>query len=134
MKCKHIKQNGEQCKANTMKGLEYCYLHNPKISEEEKKEASKKGGLNRAKTIKQPLPSLVIKEPGDTVTLLIDTINRVRAGELDIKVANCLGFLTERLLKAFEITKEKETDKKIEIKIEVDKQIKKLGEEKESDN
>ena len=132
MRCKHIKANGEQCKANAMSRLDYCYLHNPKISEEEKKEANKKGGLNRAKTIKQPLPSLVIKEPGDTVTLLIDTINRVRAGDLDIKVANCIGFLTEKLIRAFELNKQETTDKKIDITIEIDKEIKKI--ENESDD
>jgi len=133
MKCKHIKANGEQCKANAMSGLDYCYLHNPKISEEEKKKANQKGGLNRAKTVKEALPLLVIKEPGDTVTLLIDTINRVRAGDLDIKVANCIGFLSEKLLRAFELNKET-TDKKIDILIEIDKDIKKIEEEKESDD
>jgi len=133
MKCKHIKANGEQCKANAMSRLDYCYLHNPKISKEEKKEANKKGGLNRAKTVKEALPLLTIKEPGDTVTLLIDTINRVREGELDIKVANCIGFLTEKLMRAFEINKET-TDKKIDIVIEIEKGGKEIIEEKESDD
>jgi hypothetical protein len=45
-----------------------------------------------------------IAEPEDAITLITDTINRVRAGELDIRTANCLGFLADKLLKAFEIT------------------------------
>jgi hypothetical protein len=36
---------------------------------------------------------------------MADTISRVRAGEMDIRVANCLGFLTDKLLKAFEVSR-----------------------------
>ena len=104
MKCKDTKANGENCEANALKGSEFCYFHNPDISDEEKREAQTRGGANRALTIANPLPALQIKEPKDTITLLTDTINRVRAGELDIRVANSLGFLADKLLRAFEIT------------------------------
>jgi len=105
MKCSFIKPDGEQCNANAMRGLDYCYTHNPDISDEEKREAKQRGGQNRAVAISEPLPPLAIAEPNDAVLLIVDTINRVRAGELDIRVANCLGFLTDKLLKAFEVSK-----------------------------
>jgi len=88
-----------------MSGLDYCYTHNPDISDEEKREAKQRGGQARALTIANPLPELPINEPNDAVLLIVDTINRVRSGELDIKTANCLGFLTDKLLKAFEVSK-----------------------------
>lgn len=105
MQCKFIKTDGTQCNANAMSGLDYCYTHNPDISDEEKREAKQRGGQNRAVAISEPLPPLAIAEPNDAVLLIVDTINRVRAGELDIRVANCLGFLTDKLLKAFEVSK-----------------------------
>ena len=105
MQCKFIKTNGDQCNANAMSGLDYCYTHNPDISDEEKREAKQRGGQNRAVAISEPLPPLKIAEPNDAVLLIVDTINRVRAGELDIRVANCLGFLSDKLLKAFEVAK-----------------------------
>jgi len=105
MRCSFTKPDGEQCNANAMSGLDFCYTHNPDISDEEKREAKQRGGQNRAVAISEPLPPLAIAEPNDAVLLIVDTINRVRAGELDIRVANCLGFLTDKLLKAFEVSK-----------------------------
>ena len=105
MQCKSIKPDGTQCNANAMSGADYCYTHNPDISDEEKREAKQRGGQNRAVAISEPLPPLAIAEPNDAVLLIVDTISRVRSGELDIRVANCLGFLTDKLLKAFEVSK-----------------------------
>jgi len=105
MKCKFIKPDGKQCNANAMSEGDFCYMHNPDISDEEKKQAQTKGGANRALTLKEPLPVLPIARPEDTILLIADTINRVRAGTLDIRTANCLGFLTDKLLRAFEVVK-----------------------------
>ena len=105
MRCSFIKPDGTQCNANAMSDSTFCYTHNPDISDEEKREAKQRGGQARALTIANPLPALPITEPNDAVLLIVDTINRVRSGELDIKTANCLGFLTDKLLKAFEVSK-----------------------------
>lgn len=105
MKCKQSKPDGQQCQANAMNGSEFCYLHNPDISDEDKREAQTKGGANRALTLSQPLPAIPLAVPDDAILLITDTIARVRAGELDIKTANCIGFLTDKLLKAFEVAK-----------------------------
>ena len=87
-----------------MNGGEFCYFHNPDISETEKRETQTNGGKARALTISEPLTAIEITKPEDTINLLVDTINRVRAGTLDIRIANCLGFLSDKLLKAFEIS------------------------------
>jgi len=105
-KCKYTKDNGKQCGAYAMKGSEFCYLHNPAIRKEQKKLAQTRGGANRrALTVAEPLPPMTLETPKDVVLLLVDTINRVRAGELDVKVANCLGVLTGHLIKALEVEK-----------------------------
>lgn len=105
MKCEFIKPDGAQCNANAMSDSDSCYTHNPDISDEEKREAKQRGGQARALTVANPLPAMEINNPNDAVLLVVDTINRVRAGELDVRTANCLGFLTDKLLKAFEVSK-----------------------------
>jgi len=105
MKCEFIKPDGQKCEAYAIKDSEFCYFHNPDISDEEKREAQSNGGKTKALTLKEPLPALPLKMPDDAVLLVADTISRVRAGTLDIRTANCLGFLADKLLKAFEIAR-----------------------------
>lgn len=105
MKCEFIKPDGQKCEAHAIKDSEFCYFHNPDISDEDKREAQSNGGKTKALTLKEPLPVLPIAKPEDAVLLVADTINRVRAGTLDIRTANCLGFLSDKLLKAFETSR-----------------------------
>lgn len=114
MKCEFIKPDGQNCEAYAVKGTSFCYFHNPDISDEEKKEAQTNGGANRALTLKEPLPVLPIANQDDAVLLVADTINRVRAGKLDIRTANCLGFLADKLLKALEASQTNDKLEKIE--------------------
>jgi len=105
MKCIYLKENGEKCQANAMIDSEYCYLHNPDIPEEEKRLAQTRGGEARSLTLSEALPAIPLDTPTDAILLVSDTIRRVRAGILDIKTANCIGFLTDKLLKAFEVAR-----------------------------
>ena len=104
MKCKFIKENNEGCDANAMNNSGYCYLHNPEVDEAEKLIVRSKGGkANKIKVI-EPLDPIELNDPKDVVKLLADTINKVRSGELDLRVANCIGYLSGHLTKAFEVT------------------------------
>jgi hypothetical protein len=104
MKCEYIKPDGTKCEAYATKDSEFCYFHNPDISDEAKREAQSNGGKTKALRIQEALPELAISKPSDAVLLVADTISRVRAGTLDIRTANCLGFLSDKLLKAFEVS------------------------------
>ena len=104
MKCEYIKPDGNACEANAIKGSEFCYFHNPNISDEEKREAQSNGGKSKALVLKEPLPEIALTTPDHAVLLIADTISRVRAGTMDIRIANCLGFLSDKLLKAFEVS------------------------------
>jgi len=107
-KCTHTKEDGTPCGAFTMTGSEFCYLHNPAISDTEKKLAQTKGGANRALTIGEPLPPVRLTTPSDAVMLIADTINRVRAGQLDVRIANCIGVLSGHFIKALELSQLKD--------------------------
>jgi len=105
MQCKKVKEDSEQCNANAMKDSEFCYTHNPDIPPEEKKEAQAKGGANRAVIIDKALPEIPVVDVEGVVLLLADTVNQVRSGRMNIKVANCLGTLAGQLVKALELAK-----------------------------
>ena len=104
MKCLSTKTNGATCKANAVFNSQYCFHHNPDISREVKKEAQARGGSANRAGVKEPLPPIEITKLGDVVALLGDTVKRVRSGEMDLKVATTLGYLSGHLLKAFEVT------------------------------
>jgi len=105
MKCEFIKPDGTKCEAHAIKDSEFCYFHNPDISDEEKREAQSNGGKTKALTLQEPLPELALTKPDHAVLLIADTISRVRAGSLDIRTANCLFIGADKLLKAFEISR-----------------------------
>ncbi len=52
--------------------------------------------------ISQPLAPLDLNDNRAVLLLLSDTINRVRAGSMDVRIANCLGFLSSKILEARE--------------------------------
>lgn len=103
MQCNFVKPNNESCEAHAMHKSQFCYLHNPSISQEEKRDSQSRGGKENQIVIKTPLPPIKLTNPKDVIVLLEDTINAVRGGEMDVKIANCLGFLTDKLLKAYEV-------------------------------
>jgi len=104
-KCSFIKPDGERCEAWAMRDSDFCYLHNPDISDKEKKEIQSRGGQANKIRVLEPLEPITLKQGGDVILLLEDTINKVRTGEIDLKVANCIGYLAGHLLKAIENTK-----------------------------
>jgi len=117
MKCLFVKPNGDQCQANAMTSSDFCYTHNPEISEEEKREAKSKGGRNRSLAIINPLPPIKIEKTRDITALLVETINEVRGGGLDCRVANSIGYLAGVALKAYETSELEDRLDRIEIAI-----------------
>jgi len=100
-RCKAIKEDGKKCNAWAMEDSALCFTHNPD-TEEERFLASQKGGQTPKKNF-NTLSPIFLDNPEDVVNLLADTINKVRAGELDIRVANCIGYLSGHLTKVFEV-------------------------------
>lgn len=103
MKCLFVKENNEECQANAMKEGQFCFLHNPDIPDEEKRLVQARGGKGNIVRIEDGLPEIKINTADDVVSLLEDTANRVRSGELDIRIANTLAYIAGHLLKALEI-------------------------------
>jgi len=109
-KCKHKLDDGIQCGAWALKEKEFCFSHDPE-SREKKLEAVRRGGLAREIAIDTPLATIAVASPKDVVMLLAQTIHEVRAGTLDCRIANTIGYLTGHLIRAFEVA---ELDGKME--------------------
>lgn len=113
MQCKHIKDNKEQCKANAMDNG-YCYLHNPDIPEEEKQLARVKGGENNIVLVGEIMGESKVRTSEDIVELMESVINRVKQGNLDIRVANTIGYLAGVSQKAIREVEVEDRLKRIE--------------------
>lgn len=104
MNCITQKSDGSLCEAKTLTDDLYCFFHSPNVSEEERKSAQSRGGKGNTMKTTSPLPARKIDKAKDVVALLEETVNLVRAGELDVKVANCIGVLSGQVLKALEMS------------------------------
>lgn len=102
MQCSFLKHDKSQCGAHAVSGSNYCFFHNPDIDDSEKRHAQSRGGQNNAIRVQEPLAPVTINEPKDVISLLEETINQVRAGEIDVKVGNCIGVLSGQLIRALE--------------------------------
>jgi len=114
LKCVKIKKTGDRCQANALLGKKYCFWHSPQIKDSAKQEARSKGGKGNKIRIINPISPVALRKLDDVILLLEDTINRTRTGELDIKIANCLGYLSGQLIKAIEISDLEKRLEKIE--------------------
>lgn len=102
MKCRHQKKNGQPCEADAQSGKNLCVFHDPEKAEAVRR-ARQAGGRNRAAVLPAQAPDCALESVADVVSLVADTINRARRGQLDPRVANCVGYLSGILLKAIEM-------------------------------
>ena len=54
------------------------------------------------KTLEGSAPDIKVEDCGDAIDLLVETINQVRKGKIDPRVANSVGFLSNILIRALE--------------------------------
>jgi hypothetical protein len=103
-KCEFRKKNGELCGADAQTGKNLCVFHDPARADDGHR-ARQAGGVHRSHSA-AVLPSDTPDHPlGDTnqvSVLLADSINRLRRGQLDPRVANSMGYLANVLLKALD--------------------------------
>lgn len=96
---------------------DYCFYHNPETKTELRKASAKGGKQNKHKPPK-PMQEFKIKNISDVPTILIDCITEIRRGNTEmIKTANAIGYLSNILLRAFELTDLENRIKLIEHKL-----------------
>jgi hypothetical protein len=102
-RCRYTPAGGRRCKANARTGAEFCFFHDPALSDE-RAAARKAGGIARTRKVALPtnLPAKPLRTVTDVAELLGETINQVRRGDLDLRVSNAIGYLSGILLSAIE--------------------------------
>jgi hypothetical protein len=103
-KCTFRKTDGSRCGANAQPANGFCVFHDPERATDGKR-ARRAGGLNRSRpatVLPADTPDYPLGNTNDVSAFLGDSINRLRRGELDPKVANAIGYLASVLLRALE--------------------------------
>jgi hypothetical protein len=102
-KCELRKKNGEGCGADAQAGNSVCVFHDPARTLEGHR-ARRAGGITRSRLV--VLPGDTADHPlgntGEVSEFLAVSINQLRRGDLDPRVANAVGYLRSVLLRSLE--------------------------------
>jgi len=107
--CTQIKSNGDLCGGYAIEGSPYCFFHDPASAERRAEARSKGGKSGTGATLDEA--NTPVRSVADIVDLIEMTINDVRAGRIDVKIANAVGYLANISMKAFE---QRDVEKRLE--------------------
>jgi hypothetical protein len=99
--CAYRHPDGRQCQTPPLRGEQFCFFHHPNY-EEARKHAQRSGGLKGSRAV---LPSAVyhrLDTRDALIDLLSETVQQVRTGQLDCKVANAVGYLANVIRQVIE--------------------------------
>lgn len=123
-RCHAITKKGRPCEAMPLTGSRYCAVHDP-TNQRAMAEARRRGG--QAAMQKSALKVLddsgfAGKSAADIGDLIVETINQVRTGQVDIRIANAVGYLSNILIKARETADlEQRVEKLEEIQVRMER-------------
>ena len=100
--CQAKTADGSACQAAALPGSDFCFFHDPDRAEDRQAAQSFGGSRNRMKTLDAGAADVKVESCQDVVRLISETINQVRRGQLDPRVANAIGYLANVLIKAVE--------------------------------
>jgi hypothetical protein len=100
--CEALKLDGSQCQAQALPQSSKCFFHDPSKAAERREAQASGGRTNRKKTIDAETPDAKIQDCRDALALISDTINQVRTGQIDPRVANSIGYLANIAIKVFQ--------------------------------
>ncbi|HEY5124448.1 MAG TPA: hypothetical protein VIK14_12000 [Ignavibacteria bacterium] len=117
--CKAVKGNGETCGAKAMKESEFCYFHNPAVSEQ-RKESKRNGGKHKVIVINgsDMYKPVKLETPKQVTRFYNKLVNEILSGEMDMRIATGIGYLLNGLLKSLEMSELTERLENIETMIE----------------
>ena len=101
--CTQVKADGARCQANAITGSDYCFAHDPARAEDRQAARQAGGRVGKTKVLPPETADAPLSRATDVVALLGETINQVRRGEVDPRVANTVGYLSATLLRALEV-------------------------------
>lgn len=100
--CKGVTADGSRCRAAALPKSDFCFFHDASKAKERRDAQALGGRQNRARTLDATVSDVKIKDCGDILALLSETINQVRTGAIDPRVANSVGYLANIAIRVFE--------------------------------
>ena len=100
--CRAVKSDGSRCQAAALPDSDFCFFHDPSRADERRDAQALGGRQNRMKTLDATAPDIRVEDCQDVVRLISETINQVRKGQIDPRVANAVGYLANVLIRAVE--------------------------------
>jgi len=99
-RCAQVRPNGDPCGGFAINGGRYCFAHDP--AQTDKRDAARRRGGQAGRVAVLPASDVQVRTLGDVVTLVEATINDVRTGRVDVRVANAVGYLANVAIRALE--------------------------------
>ena len=96
-RCLHSNKDGSRCKVNKMTDFEYCYFHEPTMTEQ-RLENSKRGGKT-PRLLPHQLPPPNMQTHEEVRQFTVETLHQVRTGELEPRTAAVVSSLVSHILK-----------------------------------
>jgi hypothetical protein len=112
--CEKIKSNGERCQAMAMAASQYCFFHDPSVTEARKAAQRQGGQANGLEVLPADVADVPLHSGKDVAAFLAETINQVRKGRVSPKIASTVGYLSSLLMKALDTTDLEERLAKVE--------------------
>ena len=102
--CEHRLPTGKRCRAHARTNDRFCFFHSA-ATLADRCRARRAGGVARSRSaavLPGDTQDLPLHDVGDVCTLLAESINQVRRGQIDPRVANAVGYLASILLGALQ--------------------------------
>ncbi len=98
--CEHVRTTGERCRGYAVAGSPFCFAHDP--AQAPKRDDARRRGGEAGKIDPLPASTLSVRSLADVLELIETTINDVRAGRVDVRVANAVGYLANVSVKVIQ--------------------------------
>jgi len=105
LQCAATKSGGLACRASPMTSSKFCFFHDPS-KRRERSAARKAGGRHRsngAAILPLTAPDIALTSSTAVGEMRAVSINELKRGPLEPKLANALGYLASTLLKTLDV-------------------------------
>ncbi len=96
--CSATRHDGQPCATQALAGSDRCFFHSTNAEHKRQRQRGRtRGGIarsHRAATLPAGTPDHPLTSVSDVLSLLEETANAVRRGELEPRLANCLAYIS----------------------------------------
>jgi len=103
MYCEFVKESGEKCEANALRGDKFCFMHS---DDEEiikiRQKSLSEGGINSRKKYEPLIDEVDLENNADILFLIKKLIEETRGDKISTKKITAIGYLLNTAVKTLE--------------------------------